>query len=330
MAKKADVFARPGNLQVSRRAMLAGSMATLGALTASRVAAQDNAPIVFDTHVHVTTANQLRYPAHSISEKGVPNPFDDPLTAERYMADMKANGVAGALIVQRAHVYGYDNHYVTDSIQPYRDVLAAVCSIDATSPWAPSEIRHWIDEHGAVGLRIASPEPGSGSEWISNGFALKTWDCLAERDSVVRVHMFEPDRSAVVPVLHSIVKRHPKLRIVVDHAANTNPVAGKDFGVDRLLTDLMQHPHIALMGSPLNFNKAVNGGLILEDYLPRLVRLFGADRLMWGSDFGNGAQPYAERMAMTRKAVSGLSGSDARAFLGETAFRFYGRPLGVR
>ena len=84
------------------------------------------------------------------------------------------------------------------------------------------------------------------------------------------------------------------------------------------------------MVSPLNFNKVVNGGLILEDYLPRLVRLFGADRLMWGSDFGNGAQPYAERMAMTRKAVSGLSGSDARAFLGETAFRFYGRPLGVR
>ena len=67
--------------------------------------------MIFDSHAHVISEDFDRYPASPLSGK-LDRRLDDPMTAERLIREMDAARVRHAVLVQRAHVYGYDNRYV--------------------------------------------------------------------------------------------------------------------------------------------------------------------------------------------------------------------------
>ncbi len=56
------------------------------------------------------------------------------------------------------------------------------------------------------------------------------------------------------------------------------------------------------------------------DLVDRLAAVFGAERLMWGSDFPQTHdRPYPELVDLGRRACARLSAGDQAAFLGGTA-----------
>ena len=62
----------------------------------------------------------------------------------------------------------------------------------------------------------------------------------------------------------------------------------------------------------------------------RLAEAFGAERLVWGSDYPQTHdRTYAELVALGRDACAGLTGSDRARVLGENALRLWPQLAGA-
>ena len=64
-----------------------------------------------------------------------------------------------------------------------------------------------------------------------------------------------------------------------------------------------------------------------EPFVAQIAQAFGAERMMWGSDFSQTHdRSYAELAALGRRAFGGLSAREREACLGGTAARIWSIP----
>ncbi|SAL54303.1 amidohydrolase family protein [Caballeronia humi] len=135
-----------------------------------------------------------------------------------------------------------------------------------------------------------------------------------------------------VPSLLAFAKRYPELRIVVDHGAKPpirDGAAGWQPWADAIeqLAALPQKPYCKLSG--LVTEAAPNcDEKILEPYVEHLLENFGAQRLMWGSDWpvlnlngGYAGWHDAARALCVRDPD--LKNTDEEAIFGANARAFY-------
>ena len=158
--------------------------------------------MIFDSHAHLVSDDFERYPPTPLSGT-LDRKLDDPVTAEKLLALMDANGVDRAVAVQRAHVYGYNNDYVIDSAQRYPDRLVAVCVIDADAVDGPAIVRRWA-ERGAVGMRLSEKTRGAGTDWLASERALATWAEVSRLRLSMCVHMYRWNRDEVLVALATL------------------------------------------------------------------------------------------------------------------------------
>src|SRR4051812_5183094 len=93
---------------------------------------------------------------------------------------MDQNGIAGAALVQRATVYGYDNRYVLDAAARFPDRLAPVVVLDAQQPDAPELLSRLSTRHRLAGLRLVAPTLTAGdTAWLDSGPVLDLWATAA-------------------------------------------------------------------------------------------------------------------------------------------------------
>ena len=86
------------------------------------------------------------------------------------------------------------------------------------------------------------------------------------------------------------------------------------------LTDLVAFDNLYLKITTHLLNTVVEKGHSPAQWVEHLVRHFGADRLMWGSDFSQTHNAsYAELVDFARQAFSGLSEKDRNLCMGGTA-----------
>jgi len=247
------------------------------------------------------------------------------MTAERLLTEMDRTGVQRAVLVQRGSIYGFDNRYVCDCAARYPARLAAVCAIDATVNDAGDAVRHWVGNHGAVGIRLMELVKGSDISWLSSPTARAVWHEAQARDTPVCVHFFPWNRTAGLSALTAILTELPKLRVVIDHFSNMNIQAGPpDFGVDEALDDVMQFPGVHLKFTTIPLGRMDSTGTDAAPLVSRIVALFGEDRIMWGSDISQSPGTYEYMVSLGRKAVRLLKPTAQDRVLGGTAQLLYG------
>ncbi|PZU10948.1 amidohydrolase [Sphingomonas sp.] len=89
-----------------------------------------------------------------------------------------------------------------------------------------------------------------------------------------------------ISAIAQFARAHPRLTIVVDHAAKPDIASGDRAGWARSLFDLAECPNVHCKLSGLITEAAADW--CPEDigpYIGDVVRLFGAERTMWGSDW---------------------------------------------
>jgi L-fuconolactonase len=133
-------------------------------------------------------------------------------------------------------------------------------------------------------------------------------------------------REVHLPSLERLARRFPRLAIVIDHAAK--PRIGADGGFEDwydAIAPLADRPnvHCKLSGLLTECPPGEADEASLAPYVPVLLDLFGAERLMWGSDWPvlNMAGDYAGWLAMARSLVPREA---HRAVFRDTAAAFYG------
>lgn len=280
---------------------------------------------MIDSHAHLIADDPVRFPPAPPGGTLKPGELDDPMTPERLLGEMDRNGVARAVLVQRASIYGFDNRYVCAAAARYPERLAAVCAIDATAPKAGDAVRRWVGEHGAAGVRLMELIKGSDLSWLSSPRANEAWAAAHALRVPVCVHFFPWNRAEGLVALKAILRDFPDLTVVVDHFSNMNVRAGApDYGFDQLLADVAAYPGVYIKFTTVPLGRLDEAGIDAAPIVERVIETFGAKRVMWGSDITQSPGSYSYMVELAHRAVAKLTEAERRSIFEESAMAVYG------
>jgi L-fuconolactonase len=163
------------------------------------------------------------------------------------------------------------------------------------------------------------PDPG----WILRddvGRALSALPRLGLRfDALVR-----PEQ---LGALLTMLERHPDLAVVIDHGAKPDIAAGMWEPWAQSMRVAASNPRVRCKLSGLLSEAGPKATIdTLRPYFDHLLDCFGAQRIMWGSDWPvvNLSGTYQRWYAATVALMAGLPPRDRAAIMGGTARKFYG------
>ena len=259
---------------------------------------------MIDTHTHVVGADHERYPLKPRNLSGEWY-LEAPHTAEELLSCMDAAGVEQAVLVQAVGAYTYENDYAADSGLAHPTRLASACCIDPLAPAAAETLRYWIEDRGMHGVRLFALARGEGS-WLADERTFPVWAKAATLGAHVIVTIFAHQ----LPELRKVLRRFPEVRVSLDHCGFP------EVGSSEPLFEMAEERNLLCKVSSLVLESA---GDSPESFVEELVGRFGAERVMWGSDFSQTHdRPYPELVALARRAFAGLRAADRERCFVET------------
>ena len=273
-----------------------------------------------DTHPHVITDDDVRYPPAPLFGKRSDWSQEGPSTVETLIAAMDAAGVDKAAVVHSSTTYGFDNSYVVDSCARYPERLMAVGSVDVLQPDAVDVIRGWVDR-GLGGLRLftgGSTKDFDPSE-LDDPKAFPAWELCGE----LGLPMCIQTGPIGLPQVTALAKRFPNVPIILDHLARPDPTDGPPYANAQSLWDLAPISSIYLKLTPRIMGDSKKGAATPETFFPKVVETFGANRLAWGSNFPTSPGTLSEILGTAKDRLSTLSEADRAWIFAKTAQTLY-------
>ena len=276
--------------------------------------------MIVDTHTHVIARDEARYP---LRPSGVGSQWfrDAPCTAEELAELTTASGVDAAVLVQAFGAYSYDNSYVVDSAAARPERYVSVAIVDAEDPASPATVSALAHEKAFTGVRLFSigalehPQP----RWLDHPVTFELWEVCASLGLRVVVACL-PEHLAR---LQRVLEQYPRQPVVLDHCGFVELDGGPPYPQAAALFQLVEHTNLHLKITSHVLEAADAHGDACE-IVDRLVDEFGAERLVWGSDFPQTHdRSYAELVALAQRACRNLSERDRALVLGDTALQLW-------
>ncbi len=249
--------------------------------------------MTIDAHLHVWDPTRAAYPWLTPQL----HPLDRTIVLDDIVADLDIAGVDRVVLVQAA-----DN--AADTAVMRAEAARHPNRVAAIVGWLPLDdpdttaagIEEFTTDPLLVGVRnlIHDREPG----WITGPAQNASLELLAGAGLTLDFVTASADALGELP---GIIERHPDLRIVIDHLGK--PPIGGTVGERNawrsLLASAAQHPlvYAKLSGlyPPSGDARAWTVDLV-RPFVEDAREIFGADRLMYGSDW-----PIAERAGGHRR-----------------------------
>jgi predicted TIM-barrel fold metal-dependent hydrolase len=299
---------------------------------------------LLDTHAHLISGDWNTYRARPFTpDLPVPERPDFTVTAEDLLALMDEHGVEHACLVQRGHVYGYDNSYILDSARRFPGRFHPIVILDTQDSQTPDAYRRMVRDDGVAGFRMANSRPWIlDTGWMSSPTAMKIWKACADLGTPMTLIVFDNQLSYVLPLIKLVARQFPDLPIVLDHGAMPYGMsqyevalrekAGEtvtmppppDYGIDKTIAIFADVPNVCFKITEINMERLVKANVASAGLIRRMVDVFGPDRLVWGSDIGQSMLwDYATKVSMAREAAGELTAEETRKFLHDNAARIY-------
>jgi L-fuconolactonase len=303
---------------------------------------------LFDTHAHLISDRWDAYPPRALrADLPTPRRTDYTVTAESLVDLMNAHDVPTACVVQRGHLYGYDNSYIIDSARKFPGRLLPVVILDTQDPETPAHYAAMVKRDGVCGLRMANTRPAHlDTAWMSSPAAMRVWQICADLQTPVTLIFFHNQLGYALPLLRVIARMFPSLPIVIDHLGTAYGItqvelawareAGiaefalpppPDFGIAQTIGIFDDTPNVHFKLTEVNLENLQGDTSTAARIIRRLADRFGAHRLVWGSDIGQSLRwSFADKATMGRAAGNLLSPAESALFLHDNAARLYRHP----
>lgn len=271
-----------------------------------------------DTHQHFWNLSEVEYPWLT-PEAGAIYATFEPTDLQ---PQVQAAGINKTVLVQSANSYED-----TASMLRIADVngwIGAVIGwVNLLDPAETERRMTMYEKHpkfrGIRHLIHTEADP----DWIVQDVVIESLKVLAKHNMIFEVVAVFPNHLKHVPTLAA---RVPDLTMVIDHLAKP-PIAAKGMSPwSDQMKAAAESPKVYGKVSGLNTAASPNWDAAeLKPYIDFAFQCFGADRLMFGSDWPVCilAGDYNKVWMETNKALAGRAPSEIDALLGGTAQRVY-------
>jgi predicted TIM-barrel fold metal-dependent hydrolase len=278
-----------------------------------------NAPVI-DIHPHIIAVDTQRYPRAPLGGHQSAWSEQRPVSVEQLIVEQDRAGIQKAAVVQASTCYGHDNSYVADAVGAYPERFTGVFSCDILAPDACEDVARWM-ARGLTGLRLfttGSTMPGQAG-WLDDPRSFPAWKKAQEDSLPVCLQM----TAEGIPQLENVLLRFPRLRVVLDHLARPVQDDGPPYTGADSLWGLARFPGVYVKVTERNFVGATAGKATPETFFGRLVSVFGASRIAWGSNFPASERSLPELLALAQDTLRFLTETDREWIFSRTAQTLY-------
>ncbi len=288
-----------------------------------------------DAHGHVFAKVTREFPR----EAGGIAPPDREETVEKLMSYMAASAIDQAMLVQIGGTSAAQHAYLLHCLRTYPDRFLGIGLIPESAYGAPEDhMDRLTDGTGIVGFRLGTvggPQDPFEPVDVRTFTTYPIWQYAAEKDLVLWLYV----RAADAHLIAYLVDAFPQVRVVINHLG-VCPGEGKgrqdEWGrpqidivpynpafhtTHRLSTyeNVTMHlsGHYAFSKEPFPYPD-------LARWNRNLLNSFGADRLMWATDFPwIYEEPGYDKLArLIEETVPDIAPHELEAVMGGTARRF--------
>lgn len=276
--------------------------------------------VVIDTHTHVISPDNVRYPLAPVGGHQSEWSAKRPVSIDGLLSSMDAAGIDRAVVVQASTVYGNDNSYVVEAVRNHPNRFAGVFSIDVLANDAVTQLQRWLDA-GLSGLRLfttGSTMPGQAG-WLDDERSFSVWEYAQRHDVSICLQM----TAQGIPALLNMLGRFPEVRVLLDHLARPELAGGPPYEAAAPLFSLASNRGVYLKLTNRTIAEASRGASTPEAFFPRVLEAFGADRIAWGSNFPAAEGSLPELLTQARESLAMLPEQAQEAIFGGTARAIY-------
>lgn len=256
--------------------------------------------LIVDSQVHVWSNGESTGPHRRT-----------PVTRDVLATEMAKAGVARAVLAPPIWDPG-GNAYSLALAQAEPERFAVMGLLEPGAEHPCQRLREWREQAGMLGVRMLFNRKERIAPLLDGRFA-PVWTVAEELGLVVAVRV-----PGAVELVDDIARRHPALRIIIDHLGVPRGALGP-VAFDHLpeLLGLATHPNVHVradgMGDyaldPYPFRS-------LETTLRQVFDSFGPGRILWGSDFSRLHHPYRQCVTHFSESLSWLSAADLELIMG--------------
>ncbi len=212
---------------------------------------------------------------------------------------------------------GFDNRYALEGAERFPDRVRVFGRLDPTDTDIINCLDQWRENPLAVGVRL-TPTVDDRRDWAANPAWTPFWERCEEL--ALPVAVYAPDQASA---LGGLAEAHPDLILIVDHCAL--PHANATFERWGEVLNLSQLPNVVMKVSRFPESAAAEGYPFASGQrrLQQIYEHFGADRMIWGSNFPPvlKACSYAQALSFVRDECDFLGDDDRTKVLGGTLAR---------
>jgi predicted TIM-barrel fold metal-dependent hydrolase len=288
-----------------------------------------------DAHLHIFAPYSAQFPRE----------VDETLhaarseSAEKLLALMAEHAIDQAMVVQIGGASIEQHAYLLDCLRRYPSRFQGIGLIPTeilTGLADPAEHMATLAAGGIVGFRLLDlGGPGAEGAPLCDHPIYPIWAYATAHDQLIWLY----PRLADLPLVPRLLAEFPSSRVVLNHLGVTRD-PGKFFydetGRPRidvafpppiypLLAEIASHEHVVVkLSGQYAFSHQPYPYRDLAEWHQTLYHHFGADRLMWASDFPWIVElpSYGAVLKVVDELLPGLNGRERDAILGETAHRF--------
>ena len=242
-----------------------------------------------------------------------------PYLVEEAIRDMDAAGVDGALIHPPASWDPDSNEQAAEAVAAYPTRFAIMGNPPLDRPESPSLIAAWKSRPGMLGYRFYFNKPENRS-WPIDGTLDWLWPAAEKAGTPLALLAGD-----WLPQLGEIARRHPGLKLIVDHMGALRGAKGNAaFPKMGELTALAKLPNVAvkLTGGPF-YAEAPYPFRDLHPHYRAMYEAFGPNRLFWGTDITK--MPCSWKECVTHMdAIDWIPAADKRLIMGDAVCAWLG------
>jgi L-fuconolactonase len=247
-----------------------------------------------------------------------------PMTPEVIFKFWDEVGIELGCGVQYNSTYSTDNRYLLDMTAKYPKRIVPVVILAPTDPQSPAMLERMAKENRISGVRFTGSPDASGNFVFLSEAALPMWEAANKLGLVIVLMPLGDKVPMAMKRVGELAARYPNVNIVLDHIGFPKPGdLPATYGLTPDHLALAQRKNVYYKYTTLLIEQVHETKVPLKDFVNHMVKVYGADHMVWGTDIGNSEVDLTEYTRHALDSTDGLKLAQRKAIFYDTAKKVF-------